>query len=589
MTSFETLSSTWQRSQREALSKVDALYEKLSAGGRENIFIHLLSQDEARKEVEKAYSSHAAGSLAGMLIAVKNNIDVAGFDTTAACPGFSYRPAEDSEAVAALRAEGAVIIGVTNLDQFATGLVGTRSPYGAVSDSRVLERISGGSSSGSAVSVAFDLVDAALGTDTAGSGRVPAGLQGIVGIKPTLGTISSLGLVPACASYDTITVFAKDLPQARAVAAVVAKTGRRTRPKDLKLSAPLHPVIGIPRELPALSDTWKLEFERAVSRLADLGFETKAIDLAPSLEAAKMLYESALVAERTESVGTFISEHADDPDAVGIDPVVASIVESGSKFSAVEVLRAQRELQRKKVKALEQWEGVDAVMVPTAPFHPDISTVASDPIAVNSAMGTYTNFCNLFDLCAIAVPSSEAPDGGTLGSKLPAQFGVTLLAATFEDGVIDDIAGRFLGLEENQATWMTTTSEDAQQLVSLAVFGAHLRDQPLNVEMRAHGAAFIGEIETTDNYSLYALNTVPPKPGLVVVQEGGAAIKGEEWLISKAELGEFLSNLPAPMTLGLVTLSNGKTVVGFSCQPSALEDATDITALGGWRPYVYKG
>lgn len=566
---------------------VEHAYATLEKPAAENVFISLLPRDEVDLAVDDAFRELPDGPLTGMIVAVKDNIDVRGLPTTAACPGYTYEPDEDAECVAELRRAGAVIIGKTNLDQFATGLVGTRSPYGVVKDARVPERISGGSSSGSAVAVALGIVDAALGTDTAGSGRVPAGLQGIVGIKPTLGTVSTVGVVPACESYDSVSVFAREQQVASDVMRVLAASGHRPTPQDVHFGAPQTPVIGVPAELPGMSSSWAEAFAATVATFRAAGCEVRTVDLAPALHAARMLYDSALVAERAEAVGEFV----DTAGAVdGLDPVVEKIVTGASRWSAVEVLKSRRILAEKQRTAMREWDGVDAVVVPTVPFHPTIAAVQDDPVGVNSAMGTFTNFCNLFDLCAVAVPAGTVRDSGRLQdgetSALPANFGVTVLGRAFADGVVSDVAsmlGSDSGRSPRSAEPWLLGGVDEDGVLPLAVFGAHLSGQPLNVQLLDRGAVLCGEVETSDDYRLFALDTVPPKPGLSGPGDGGERIVGEEWLISPAELAGFLATLPAPMTLGAVHLSDGRNVTGFSCQPAAVESAEEITSFGGWK------
>lgn len=579
------------RSHSDAIDTLKQAYRKISDAGRDEVFLHLISEKDALAALDDAFSAHPEGELTGAILAVKDNIDVAGMPTTSACPGYEYQPDADAAVVAELRSAGAVIIGKTNLDQFATGLVGTRSPYGAVRHAERPERISGGSSSGSAVAVAMGFVDAALGTDTAGSGRVPAGLHGLVGIKPSLGLVSNEGLVPACKSYDAITVFARITDTASTVMSVMARSGQRDFGSAIAVSAPETPVVGIPRELPELNEAWQAAFAAAVEKLQAAGVEVREIDLQPSLDAAKMLYDSALVAERAEAVGEFVTEHEGN-DSAGLDPTVRTIVLGGTKFSGAEVLAARRELERREQVAKAAWGDVDALMIPTAPFHPDIDTVNADPIAVNSKMGSYTNFCNLFDLCAVAVPAGEASDGGTLGSAAPAHFGVTFLAPALADDLIFDIAERFEASDarkENPTSgaWLADLAKERDTLIELTVWGAHLRGQPLNHQLRDLGAVFVRDVTTTDNHRLYALNTTPPKPGLTTSNdESGSAIAGELWHISPAGLGHFLAALPKPMTLGEVDLSDGSATVGFSFSPGELANSTEITEFGGWRAYL---
>lgn len=545
------------------MTRIADIYRSIAESGRDEVFIHLRPQSE----VEADYHA-ASGPLAGLVLAVKDNVDVAGIPTTAGCPNFSYIPDADAPAVAALKTAGVVVIGKTNLDQFATGLVGTRSPYGAVRDSRRPEYISGGSSSGSAVAVALGFADIAIGTDTAGSGRVPAGLQGIVGIKPTLGVVSAKGVVPACASYDCVTIFAADLATAQSAMAVMSGGApQRQWPADVPFAAPVTPRVAIPETLTGLDDAWQAAFGEAVRQAKAAGFDTVPIPMDDFFAAADLLYNGALVAERWDAVGEFVSSAG--PQA-GLDPTVAAIISAAGAYSATDLLRDRRRVEELRRTALAQLEGCHALMVPTAPEHPRIDEVAADPVVVNSRMGQYTNFCNLFDMCAIAVPAGTVTDG--------AQFGITLLAPGFHDGVIADLAARFLDVPSTE-TW---PESGGAPLTELAVFGAHLRGQPLEHQLTGRGARWAGPITTAPHYRLYALDTVPPKPGLIRVGEGGAPIIGERWLLSPAALGEFLAELPAPMLLGKVELDDGRWITGFGCDHIAPTHGRDITEYRGW-------
>ncbi|NOQ62446.1 allophanate hydrolase [Mycolicibacterium fortuitum] len=548
------------------MSKIAEIYRNIEASGRDEVFIHLRPQPEVEDDYRAALS--AGGALAGVVLAVKDNVDVAGIPTTAACPEFSYIPDADAPAVTALKAAGAVVIGKTNLDQFATGLVGTRSPYGAVRDSRRPDYISGGSSSGSAVAVALGFADIAIGTDTAGSGRVPAGLQGIVGIKATVGLVSTEGVVPACASYDCVTIFAADLATAQSAMAVMsAAAPQRQWPADVPFAAPVTPRIAIPDTLTGLDDAWQAAFAEAVRQAKAAGFDVVPIPMDDFFAAAGLLYNGALVAERWDAVGEFVS--AAGPDAK-LDPTVAAIVTAAGTHSAADLLRDRRRVEELRRTALTELAGCHALMVPTAPEHPRIDEVAADPIAVNSRMGRYTNFCNLFDMCAIAVPAGTVSDG--------AQFGITLLAKGFHDAVVADLAARFLDVP-SAAAW---PESGGAPLTELAVFGAHLRGQPLEHQLTGRGARWAGPITTAPRYRLYALDTVPPKPGLIRVGDGGAPIVGERWLLSPAALGEFLAELPAPMLLGKVELDDGRWITGFGCDHIAPTQGRDITEYRGW-------
>jgi allophanate hydrolase len=518
--------------------------------------------------------SDSRGPLAGVRLAVKDNVDAAGLPTTAACPEYAYRPERDAAAVAALQAAGAVVVGKTNLDQFATGLVGTRSPYGAVPDSRRPEYISGGSSSGSAVAVATGEVDIAIGTDTAGSGRVPAGLQGIVGIKPTFGVISTDGVVPACESYDCVTILAPNLGLANhAMGVMAAGAAYRLWPSDVRLAAPPSPVVGIPNELPDLDREWRSAFDAAVARLTDAGARIVTVDIAPFLAAAKLLYDGALVSERYAAVGEFIDTH---PDAT-LDPTVRRIISAARDIPAHRLVRDRREVDRLRAVAMDALDGVDALVVPTAPMHPRIDEVAADPVGVNSGMGTYTNYCNLFDLCAVAVPAGMAGQ---------AQFGITVLARAFEDAVAVDIAVLVTKDEALMDVWPLAVADS----VELVVFGAHLRGGALVHQLTDLGARWAGEVTTAPRYRMSVLPTTPAKPAITRVADGapGTALLGHRWLLSPAALGRFLAALPPPMQLGKVEFDDGTWRTAFGCDASAATGA-DISAYGSWPAAIAAG
>jgi allophanate hydrolase len=531
-------------------------------------------RDEADVQSDLAASTHSGGALAGFRLAVKDNVDVTGLPTTAGCPEFAYRPDHDAASVAALRAAGAVVVGKTNLDQFATGLVGTRSPYGAVPDSRRPDYISGGSSSGSAVAVASGEADIAIGTDTAGSGRVPAGLQGIVGIKATVGVVSTDGVVPACESYDCVTIFARDLEVAnRAMGVMAAGAPQRPWPADVKLAAPPNPVVAVPSELPGLDGVWRAAFDAAVSALADSGARIVTVDFAPFLAAAKLLYDGALVSERYAAVGEFIDAN---PGAT-VDPTVGRIVTGARDIPAHQLVRDRREVQRLRTVALASLDGVDALLVPTAPRHPRLDEVAADPVGVNSQMGTYTNFCNLFDMCAVSVPAGRAGD---------AQFGATVLARAFDDAVALDVAALASGTEAPEDVWPLAAAD----VTELVVFGAHLRGGPLVHQLTDVGARWAGELTTSAHYRMTLLPTTPPKPAITrVPNSGGTALKAHRWLLSPAALGRFLVALPAPMQLGKVEFDDGTWRTSFGCDGGAADAGVDISHFGGWAAAVAAG
>lgn len=578
----------------KAAARVRAALAAVDAVDRPEIWITLRAADELLTEAAAIDAAVAGGAdlpLAGLLLAVKNNVDVAGIPTTAACPGFAYTPEQDAEAVARLRAAGALVLGATNLDQFATGLVGTRSPHGAVRDSRRPDFISGGSSSGSAVAVALGLVDIAIGTDTAGSGRVPAGLQGIVGIKPTLAVVSTAGVVPACRSWDAVTIFARHLSTAELAMGVMAGESRAW-PAGIRLAAPEKPRVAYPATLSALPESWAAEFHRNIGRLQELGVEAEAIDFDAFLDAARLLYDGGLVAERYAAVGEFI-EKADGGagNQAGIDPTVERIIRAAGSVPAHRYVADTAKLEALKQQAMAQLEGFDALLIPTAPFHPTLAEVGADPVGVNSLMGTYTNFCNLFDLCAVAVPAGEVEG---------AQFGLTVVGRTFDDAVAADIARRlestpdvpalFAGgaapaaaeeaaLPPSSAPWPLAAGADA---VPLVVVGAHRKGQPLAPQLEELGAAWDGPVRTAARYRMVSLDTVPPKPGVYRSDRGGAELVGERWLVSPAALGAFLAALPEPMLLGSIELADGSSAVGFACDAVAAAGGEDITSCGDW-------
>ncbi|NYF10876.1 allophanate hydrolase [Leifsonia sp. AK011] len=554
-----------------SLIAVRRALEAIREADRPEIWISLRDPADLEAEATHIDADPAELPLRGMTLAVKDNIDVAGLPTTLGLP-LERRGdlvTADATAVARLRAAGAIVIGKTNLDQFATGLVGTRSPYGAVRNALWPERISGGSSSGSAVAVALGIVDIALGTDTAGSGRVPAALNRIVGIKPTLGLVPTTGMRDACRPFDTITVFARDLETAASATATIvgpdpADGLSRSIPSDAVLAAPGHPVLAIPREedLAALTPAARSAWDAAIERWSTVA-ELRTLDISPLLATAKLLYDGAIVAGRYAAAGEFLS------DEKGLDPTVAGIVRRAKSVAGWEYVRDREALDAARVAALASLEGIDGIVIPTAPGHPTLEEVAADPLAVNAWMGTYTNFVNLLDLSAIAVPFDDGADSG---------FGTTIVTRAFQERVAFDLAARFLGVEAPAAS--------GDPGIDVAVFGAHLTGQPLNGQLTDLGARFVTSIETAASYTLHALDTTPPKPGLVFVDEGGSSIGGELWRMSPAALGTFLADLPSPMTLGRVELSDGRQVVGFGCTPAALAGALDITAHGSWPAYL---
>ncbi|MFE7167696.1 allophanate hydrolase [Streptomyces sp. NPDC057616] len=559
-----------QTEEREmsALTRVRAAHARIAAVDRPEIWIGLRPRAEAEEEARTIDARVAAGErlpLAGRLLAVKGNIDVAGLPTTAGCPAYAYRPEADAPVVARLRAAGAIVLGTTNLDQFATGLVGTRSPYGPVRNAHDPSRISGGSSSGSAVAVALGLVDLALGTDTAGSGRVPAALNGIVGLKPTRGLVPTAGVVPACASLDCVTVFARTLPEAeQALSFMAAPPDRDLPPLPRRTPGPWRVAVPPREQLGELDEGWAEAYEAAVRQLESAGADVRTLDLTPFTEAAAMLYDGAFVAERYTAVGAFVDKLiAEEGEATDtLDPTVAGIITRARDIPAHRLFTDMDHLAALRTLALAELADADALLLPTTTGHPTLTEVAADPLTSNARLGRFTNSTNLFDLAAVAVPAAEV-------NALP--FGVMLIGPAFSEERLTRIAGLL------------------RSETRLAVVGAHLTGQPLNPQLLAVGARLDRTTTTAPVYRLHALRTAPPKPGLEYVGEGGAEIETEIWRLPTEGLGRLLTALPRPMALGGVELSDGTRVPGFLCEPSALKDAEDITHHGSWRTYLSAG
>ncbi|WP_340054108.1 allophanate hydrolase [Pseudomonas sp. JAI120] len=523
--------------------------------------------------------------LYGVPFAIKDNIDAAGWDTTAACPEFAYRATQDASVVQKLRAAGAILMGKTNLDQFATGLVGTRSPYGAVGNSFDGDYVSGGSSSGSASVVARGLVAFSLGTDTAGSGRVPAGFNNIVGLKPTKGRLSNTGLVPACRTVDCVSVFALTVEDAETVAHVAAgydpsDAYSRANPNTAPVAVGASIKLAIPQALEFFGDTQnQAVFEHAVEHFKALGAVITPVDFTAFKELADQLYFGPWVAERTVAVESMLENQ---PEA--INPVVRGIVENGRQYSACDAYKAEylrAELSRRINDSLA---GFDALLVPTSPTLRTLAQMAEEPVRYNSQFGYYTNFTNLADLSALALPAGLRADG------LPS--GITLLAPAWHDTALAHLGKRWqasleLPLGATQRS-LPAPSAPAQApgCVRVAVVGAHLTGMPLNVQLTRRNAVLVEQTLTADTYRLYALpGTVPPKPGLAKADSGRAIIV-ELWDIPLARFGEFVAEIPAPLGIGNLLLADGRSVKGFICEPWALADALDITEFGGWRAFI---
>ena len=526
--------------------------------------------DDIRAYGDPALCIHLPESVPdGTPFVVKDNIDVAGMPTTAACPSFAYQPAEDAHIVAKLRARGFVPAAKANLDQFATGLVGTRSPYGVPRNVFDPARIPGGSSSGSASAVAAGLVPFSLGTDTAGSGRVPAAFQGLVGLKPTRGWLSTRGVVPAVRSLDCVSVFAKTVARAWEVATIAggfdaADPFSRSAPEIVLPTGTLR--IGVPsaEHLAMVAPGLRAAHARSLEALRGLGHTVVEIDYAPFLAAAELLYGGAWVAERTAAVGDFL-----DGEPEGADPIVSAIIRSGrGRHDAVAAFEGMYELARLRRLADAQWQRMDVLALPTVSEHPTLAQVRADPVAVNSRLGRFTNFANLLDTCALAVPA-----GMSAGADAHLPAGITLFAPAWHDGLLARLGAALLG-EAAPAV------DDGTVL--LAVFGAHLRGQPLNHLLVGWGGAFAGDCRTAPLYRMHRVEA-PLRPGLVRVASGGASIPGELWRIPMAGFGRLTASITQPLAIGTVVLDDGALVKGFVCEPAGAGE--DITAAGGWRAW----
>jgi allophanate hydrolase len=530
-----------------------------------------------------AAAASTDGPLAGRRLAVKDNIDVVGFPTTAGCPGYAYAPTESAPVVSRLVAAGATVVGKTNLDQFATGLVGTRSPYGVVPNSCNPAYVSGGSSSGSAVAVALGMADLALGTDTAGSGRIPAAFNGIIGLKPTPGLVSTTGVVPACRSLDCVSVFARTVTEAWDALCVMAGYD----PRDpYSVPSPMHPAqdpaklrVGFPGTdwLNPFVDAATAEaFSAATMRVASLVEAVISVDLAAFFEAGDLLYGGALVAERFAAVGAFVKQHRDDPDAQ-LDPVVADIIMRSEDVPAWRFAADVDKLAQLRRAVDGAWQHFDVLVVPTAPFIPTIAEVEADPVVVNSKLGRFGTFCNPLGLAALAIPA------GPLANGLP--FGITLYGPAFSDPTLARLGAAILG--ELAGPGLTLPPAAAGASLPIAVVGAHLTGQPLHGQLRERNARLIATTTTAPAYQFFALQTSPPKPGLVRTDSSvGRAIEVEVWELEPSLFATFVAAIPPPLAIGKLELADGSMVPGFVCTPDALDGAVDITEYGGWRAYL---
>lgn len=554
------------------------------------VFISRMKANELQTAADQLTQSHPDPEslpLWGVPFAVKDNIDVAGLPTTAACPAFAYMPEQDATVVARLRAAGAIVIGKTNLDQFATGLNGTRSPYGAPRSVFDPAYISGGSSSGSAVAVAAGLCSFALGTDTAGSGRVPAALNNIVGIKPTLGLLSTTGVVPACRTVDAVSIFAGSVADGIDIRRIAEgfdpadPYSRHTNPATLRENLRIGVLDGAEREFYGNAGV-EACYDAAISAARRLGASIVPIDYAPFRAAAELLYNGPWVAERLAAIEAFHAGHAE-----AMDPTVRTIVEGAIGKSAVEAFNGRYQLAALKRQTHAVWAQVDILLLPTTPTTYTVQDMLADPITRNSHLGRYTNFVNLFDLAAIAVPA-----GFDSAGHLPA--GVTLIGPAFSDDVLAPFAGalhkslgRGIGRKLDAPIPAAPASTPAER-INIAVVGAHLTGMPLNGELRELGGALVHASRTAGDYRLFALpNTTPAKPGLVRTPGyEGQGVAVEVWSLPAQGFGTFVSRIPAPLGIGKIELEDGSLVSGFLCEHHALSGAADVTVHGGWKAYL---
>jgi allophanate hydrolase len=598
---FNTLRSGYLTGTFTPLQIIDELIEKIVAHDDPAVWIYRLADDDLLAAAA-ALKDRPVDDLPlyGLPFAVKDNIDVAGLPTTAACPDFSYIAKTTAPAVQRLLDTGALLVGKTNLDQFATGLVGVRSPYGTPRNAVDPSCVPGGSSAGSAVAVSAGLASFSLGTDTAGSGRVPAGFNNIVGIKPTKGLVSTRGIVPACRTLDCVSVFALTAEDGGTVRDVMAGfdpgDGYSRRPPAGSRRHDAVDLTGIRFGVPTGAflkffddDAYQAAFHLTLEDVKALGATLVEIDFAPFAQTAALLYDGPWVAERYVALRAFLEK---SPGS--FHPVTRAIVENGKNYDAADVYAATYRLADLARRTETVWAGMDAMLLPTAGSMYTIAEVEADPVQLNSNLGYYTNFVNLLDLAAIAVPA------GIAANDRP--FGVTLVGPAFSDawlgrlgGIIHRNAGVAMGATDVALPAMRTGAAGptpagpAEDTVLVAVNGAHMRGLPLNDQLIELGATFVREDRTAPRYRLYSLEDFSPiRPGMVrsTVPEDGESIALEVWALPKVSVGGLLVQIPAPLGLGTLDLDSGHTVKGFVCEAAAAAGAKDITAYGGWRNYL---
>ena len=595
---ISTLEQSYRNRTTTPARVVREIYTAIRSRGERPIWITLVDEEQciARASELESLGDTSKLPLFGIPFAVKDNFDVEGLPTTAGCPAFSKIAARTAAAVQRLLDVGAILIGKTNMDQFATGLVGTRTPYGICSSVFNEEYISGGSSSGSAVAVAKGLVSFALGTDTAGSGRVPAAFNQLVGMKPTRGLVSTSGLLPACRTLDCVSVFAETCADAARVLDVLrgpdandpysreATPGEGATPwvvSKFKFGAPTEESLEFFGD-----DQSRSSYEEAIAALTQVGGEKVSFDYEVFRAAANLLYSGPWVAERLSAIQEFAETKTD-----AMDPTVAHIITGAQRFSAVDAFEAEYKLKALRKKTDGVLEEVDVLLLPTAATIYKIADVQAAPIELNTNLGYYTNFVNLLDLSAVAIPAGLRKDG------LP--FGVSLIGKAFTDDGLLAIAdrlhrrlGRTLGGSDRLLAETRSIADESTPngCVLMAVVGAHLTGQPLNGQLTSRRARLVRTIRTHADYRLYVLpNSIPAKPGLVYAPGyAGPGIELEVWAMPEDTVGSFLNGIPAPLSLGTIRLEDGSSVKGFLCEPYGIIGAEEITHLGGWRTYIQR-
>lgn len=570
---IENLRQRYRTGETTPVRIIEEIFTRIREEGERPVFISLARENHV---LDRAAAVDISLPLGGVPFAVKDNFDVAGMMTTAGCPSFAYEPERTAPVIQRLFEAGAILIGKTNMDQFATGLVGVRSPYGACGCVYDARYISGGSSSGSAVALAKGLCAFSLGTDTAGSGRVPAAFNNLIGLKPTRGLLSTSGVVPACRSLDCVSIFARTASDAAALWQI-AQGYDLSDPYSREFTPASAPWpsgrfrFGVPEssQLKFFGDhDAAVLYRRAMEEFESLGGTPTQIDFTIFREAAELLYSGPWVAERFAAVGEFLQTQSE-----GVNEVVKNIILGGAKYTAAEAYRSAYRLESLKQRALETWKTIDFLMLPTTGTIYRREAVLADPIRLNSNLGFYTNFVNLMDLAAMAVPAGFRSDG------LP--FGISLIGPAFSDEALMRSAARYLGES-------TDEGNSKPGVVLLAVAGAHLTGQPLNYQLADRGACLVKMCRTAGSYRLFALNnTTPPKPALVRDPGfNGGGIEVEVWAIPEMSFGGFVAAVPPPLAIGNVLLDDNSSVKGFVCEPAALADARDITSSGGWRNYL---